>query len=50
MRTLLSELVELVETDKLPIQIGRVFSLNEIVSAHRLMEADAAQGKIVVRV
>lgn len=47
-RTPLQELVKAVETGKLPVTVGRVFSIDEIVEAHECMETDAAGGKIVV--
>ena len=44
----LEELVEQVAVGKLPIQIGRTFSLEQMVEAHRCMEENKAGGKIVV--
>jgi NADPH:quinone reductase-like Zn-dependent oxidoreductase len=44
----LQELVDDVATGTLRIPIGRVFHIDEIVEAHRLMESNAAGGKIVV--
>jgi len=41
-------LIDQIENDTLHIQIGHVFSLDEIVAAHRLMETNQAGGKIVV--
>jgi NADPH:quinone reductase-like Zn-dependent oxidoreductase len=32
----------------LPVQLGRVFVLDEIVAAHRLKESNQAHGKIVI--
>jgi NADPH:quinone reductase-like Zn-dependent oxidoreductase len=46
--TPLDELVEQVAADKLHVQVGRVFKLEEIVEAHRCMEENRAGGKIVV--
>ena len=46
--TPLDELVEQVAADKLRVQVGRVFKLDEIVEAHRCMEENRAGGKIVV--
>jgi len=46
--TPLDELVEQVAADKLHVQVGRVFKLDEIVEAHRCMEENRAGGKIVV--
>ena len=48
MRTPLDELVEQVAADKVHVQVGRVFKLDEIVEAHRCMEENRAGGKIVV--
>lgn len=48
MLTPLQELVHDIEDGKLRIQIGRVFRLDQIVEAHRCMEANDAGGKIVV--
>ena len=44
----LQSLLDQVATDMLPIRLGRVFALDEIVDAHRLMESNQAGGKIVV--
>jgi NADPH:quinone reductase-like Zn-dependent oxidoreductase len=44
----LQGLVERVEQGSLPVQVGRVFHLEDIVEAHRMMEANGAGGKIVV--
>ncbi|WP_338322927.1 zinc-binding alcohol dehydrogenase family protein [Croceibacterium ferulae] len=44
----LQSLLDQVATDTLPIRLGRVFALDEIVDAHRLMESNRAGGKIVV--
>lgn len=46
--TPLTELAKQVVNGTLPLQIGRVFKLDEIVEAHELMEANGAKGKIVV--
>ncbi|GLS33619.1 NADPH:quinone reductase [Mesorhizobium albiziae] len=48
MRTPLQALVDEVEDGELRLPIGRVFKLDEIVEAHRVMEANAAGGKVVV--
>lgn len=48
MRTPLQELVDQVEAGTLPITIGKVFKLEEIVEAHRTMEENTAGGKIVI--
>ncbi|MFC5261890.1 zinc-binding alcohol dehydrogenase family protein [Kribbella qitaiheensis] len=42
--------VNLVAEGKLPIRVERVFAFEEIVEAHRVMEAGGAVGKLVVRV
>jgi NADPH:quinone reductase-like Zn-dependent oxidoreductase len=47
-RTPLEELSEQVSSGKLRVQIGKVFTLDEIVAAHRCMEENRAGGKIVV--
>jgi NADPH:quinone reductase-like Zn-dependent oxidoreductase len=44
----LEELVEQVAAGSLPVQVGRVFRLDEIVEAHRCMDENKAGGKIVV--
>lgn len=43
----LQELVEQVERGELKVPIGKVFELEEIVEAHRLIDANKAGGKIV---
>jgi hypothetical protein len=48
MLTPLDELVEEIAAGELPIHVGRTFSLDEIVEAHRCMEDNRAGGKIVV--
>ena len=48
MLTPLDELVEQVAAGTLPVQVGRVFKLDDIVKAHRCMEENRAGGKIVV--
>ena len=47
-RTPLQELVQQIEKGTLRLQIGQVFSLDQIVEAHRCMEENRAGGKIVV--
>ena len=37
-----------VQPGELRVQIGKVFHINQIVEAHRLMEENKAGGKIVV--
>jgi NADPH:quinone reductase-like Zn-dependent oxidoreductase len=48
MLTPLEELVVQVSSGKLHVDVGRVFSLSEIVKAHRFLEENEASGKIVV--
>ncbi len=47
-RTPLQEFVSEVETGHSRVKVGRVFRLDEIVEAHRLMEENRAEGKLVV--
>ncbi len=42
------QLVDQVADGSLPIQIGKVFRLDQIVEAHQLMDSNKAGGKIVV--
>jgi NADPH:quinone reductase-like Zn-dependent oxidoreductase len=48
LRTPLNDLAQQISAGALPIQIGKVFQLNQIVEAHRVMEENKAGGKIVV--
>jgi NADPH:quinone reductase-like Zn-dependent oxidoreductase len=48
MLTPLDNLIGQVASEKLHIQVGRTFRLDEIVEAHRCMEENNAGGKIVV--
>jgi NADPH:quinone reductase-like Zn-dependent oxidoreductase len=48
MRTPLNELAQQIKAGTLHLQIGKTVHLDEIVSAHRLMEENKAGGKIVV--
>jgi NADPH:quinone reductase-like Zn-dependent oxidoreductase len=48
MLTPLEELAEKISGGELPIKIGKVFRLEQIVEAHRCMEENRAGGKIVV--
>ena len=50
MRTPLEELARQIAAGTLKIQVGKVFSMEEIVEAHRLMEENKAGGKIVILV
>ena len=43
-----ADLAAQVAAGTLPVTVGRVFSLDEIVEAHRTMEENRAGGKIVV--
>jgi NADPH:quinone reductase-like Zn-dependent oxidoreductase len=44
----LQELVDQIASGALKVQIGKIFHLDEIVEAHRTMDANTAGGKIVV--
>ena len=44
----LQNLVDEIADGTLPVHVGRSFALEQIVEAHRLMEANTASGKIVV--
>ncbi len=44
----LQELIDRVADGRLPVAAARVFRLDGIVEAHRLMESNQAGGKIVV--
>jgi NADPH:quinone reductase-like Zn-dependent oxidoreductase len=46
--TPLEELAEQIKAGTLKVQIGKVFRLDDIVEAHRVMEENKAGGKIVV--
>jgi NADPH:quinone reductase-like Zn-dependent oxidoreductase len=48
MRTPFEELIGQIEAGTLRVQVGKTFSLDEIVDAHRCMEENKAGGKIVV--
>jgi NADPH:quinone reductase-like Zn-dependent oxidoreductase len=48
MRLPLQSLIDQVGDGSLPVRIGRVFPLDGIIEAHRLMESNQAGGKIVV--
>lgn len=48
MRTPLQDLIQDIELGALRPKIGKAFSLDEIVEAHRSMESNSAGGKIVV--
>lgn len=44
----LQQLIDQVQSGTLPVAIGKVFGIEDIVDAHRLMEENRAGGKIVV--
>lgn len=44
----LQQLLDAVAAGTLPVAIGRAFGIDQIAEAHRVMEANEAQGKIVV--
>lgn len=46
--TPLQDVVDQVEAQRFRVPLGKVFHIDEIVEAHRLMEENAAGGKIVV--
>ena len=48
MKTPLQAFIQEIEDGHTAIRIGKVFRLTEIVEAHRCMEENRAQGKIVV--
>ena len=48
MRTPFGDLFELIEAGTLRVQLGKTFTLDEIVEAHRCMEQNKAAGKVVV--
>jgi NADPH:quinone reductase-like Zn-dependent oxidoreductase len=48
MATPLQDVIADVEAGRFAVPVGRVFRLDEIVEAHRLMDTNAAGGKIVV--
>jgi NADPH:quinone reductase-like Zn-dependent oxidoreductase len=48
MRTPFEDLIAQIEGGALRVQVGKIFSLDEIVEAHRCMEENKAGGKIVV--
>jgi NADPH:quinone reductase-like Zn-dependent oxidoreductase len=48
MRTPLDQLIPKIASGALPVQVGKVFHLDDIVEAHRCMEENQAGGKIVI--
>jgi NADPH:quinone reductase-like Zn-dependent oxidoreductase len=48
MRMPFDDLLRQIAIGELPVQVGKVFRLDEIVEAHRVMEENKAGGKIVV--
>lgn len=47
--TQLQDYIGLVETGELEVKTGPIFDFEELVEAHKLMDANQAGGKIVVR-
>lgn len=47
-REALQAFVEAVASGRTPVRVDRVFGLDEVADAHRLMEANGATGKLVV--
>ena len=47
-RTPLQDFIHDLEAERTLVKIGRTFHLDDIVEAHRVMEANTAGGKIVV--
>lgn len=48
METPLEDLAQQIAANKLHVQVGKVFALDNIVEAHRCMDGNKAGGKIVV--
>jgi NADPH:quinone reductase-like Zn-dependent oxidoreductase len=48
MRTPLDEMVESIAAGTMSVKVGKVFRIDDIVEAHRVMEENNAGGKIVV--
>ena len=48
MATPLEELAKQIKEGKMKVQVGKVFTLDDIVEAHRMMEENKAGGKVVV--
>lgn len=48
MKTPLNDLAKQIEAGTLHLQVGKIFHLDEIVEAHRVMEENKAGGKMVV--
>lgn len=46
--TPLNDLLKQIEAGAMPVQVGKIFKLDEIVQAHDTMEKNLARGKIVV--
>ena len=44
----LAELLKDIENGSMPLKVGKVFKLDQIVEAHDAMERNLARGKIVV--
>jgi NADPH:quinone reductase-like Zn-dependent oxidoreductase len=48
METPLNDLLKQIEAGTMPVGIGKVFKIDQIVEAHDTMEKNLARGKIVV--
>lgn len=48
--SIFQDFLDQIESGTIQVPIARIFSLTEIVEAHRLMESNLAKGKIVVKV
>ena len=48
MATPLNDLAKQIVAGTLKVQVGKVFNIDEIAEAHRVMEENKARGKIVV--
>ncbi|KAI1613382.1 zinc-binding oxidoreductase [Exophiala viscosa] len=48
MNTPLTDLLKQIEKGTLPVQVGKVYKLDDIAQAHETMDKNAARGKIVV--
>ena len=48
MATPLQDFINVVESGRAKVPIGKVFTIDEIVEAHRTMEENKAGGKIVM--
>ena len=48
MKTPLTDLLKQIDKGTLPVQVGKVYKLDDIAQAHETMDKNAARGKIVV--